>query len=201
MRVPRKVCASLMVVVSCCLARVDAATVLDFNGAIPGTIQDANGLGTGFTDRLPGTGTIYGNDPNLDLLANPGSLTITSAVADALPPQNFFQMETLGLKLSGIGTEDFSISAQFRDIGALNGQLMLYVGTDANNFVRAGFHPYHQADTAALIYGAVSGVQYPYFVGQPTGVLPGDDAILTFRRTRGLWQLSWEKPHASQRGG
>ncbi len=51
------------------------ATTLDFDVPVPGTINDANGLGTGFTHRLPGTGAaLPANDPNMELLTAPGRL-------------------------------------------------------------------------------------------------------------------------------
>jgi len=176
-----------------------ADVVLTFNTPVPGTIQDANGLGTGFTDRLPGTGTALPmNDPNLNLLTNPGTLSITSTNSDVLPPQNFQNMEAVGLSMPSIGTADFSISAMFQNIQVLSGsdQLMLYVGSDNNDFVRAGFHqgspPYN--NEALTVIGYHDGVQDEDGQGWSLGasnIMNGDDVNLSLSRTDGLLTMSW----------
>jgi hypothetical protein len=65
------------------LAAAAAPFTLDFNSA-SGTVLDANGVGTGFTARMPGSGSnITGNDANLLLRTNAGVLQLrTSPGAD-----------------------------------------------------------------------------------------------------------------------
>ncbi len=170
-----------------------ATTTLDFNAPVPGTLNDTNGLGTGFTHRLPGTGSaLPGNDPNMDLLADPGRLTIRSASADTVSTSAYPIMETFGLRLPSVGTSDLSVSALVRNVDLTTSQLNLYVGSDSDNYVRAGFHPYFSTEQSVLVYGMVNAVQIDYFSQAAVGVLHGDDAVLTFSRTSGLWQLSWD---------
>lgn len=175
---------------------------LDFSSPAPGTIADVHGNGTGFTDRLPGTGTaIPADDPNLIL--SPSTLAIVSPVADAQPPQNYPQMETFGVELTGIHQGDFSVSTTFDVIGTYTSQLGLYAGTDNNNFVRAelhpGFRPYNPTpaipgnDNAAIVLGTLNGQQNAtnYFANPAIGVLLGQDVTLTLGRTDNNWFLNW----------
>ena len=183
------------------VATADVSDVsLNFSSPVPGTLPDANGLGTGFTDRLPLTGTDYGtgNDPNLNLLSNPGQLTMTSGAAntggDVPQPLDFGTMETLGVSVDNTGSPSFTVSASFHDIGVETSQLQLYVGTDGNNFFRAGFHDDNTTDTSLFIYGVVNGLQIPYYTNTgPLGIHPGDDASLTLTRgDNGLWSVVWQ---------
>ena len=101
-------------------------------------------------------------------------------------------METFGVKLSDVGMKDLSVSALFRGVDLEKGQLELFVGGDSTSFVRAGFHPHPGTDQSVLVYGVVDGVQYDHFSLPAIGMLHGDDIALTFSRTGGLWQLSWD---------
>jgi hypothetical protein len=168
-------------------------TTLNFNAASPGTINDANGVGTGFTNRLPGTGSAIGsNDANLSLSANPGQLSVTSnqgnLAQDGPLPRNLPTLEAPGLFFPGVGNKDLIVTASFDNVNVPNAsdQLLIYVGVNENKVVRAGFH---------------DGEQYT-FIDNSTGVdagggtavgsfAPGDNIDLTLTRTAGLWSLAW----------
>ena len=127
------------------VGQANGAINLTFDTPVPGTIADINGLGTGFTHRLPGTGgSIATNDPNMDLLANPGSLLLTSTRADInqYNTRNLHVLEAPGVFLSNVGTQDISISALFLNVVVPNAsdQLELYVGVSSEKVLRAGVH-------------------------------------------------------------
>ncbi len=118
---------------------------IDFSST-GGTILDNNGLGTGFTERLPGTGAaIPTNDPNLNLDTANGILELTTNTSDINGQQGMPTMEAIGIPLSELGftgSEDFSISGIFSDIPASTvnfDQFGLYVGTSSNQNIRNGF--------------------------------------------------------------
>jgi PEP-CTERM motif len=164
---------------------------LDFDGDVPGTITDKHGVGSGFTHRLPGSGgALPSNDPNMDLLSTPGHFTLSSTRADINGGANLGQLEAPALLLSGIGAQDFSVSALFRDVRVPNGsdQLMLFVGTSTTNVVRAGFH---ELDVYAIVENTGSGDQRPY-LSDFNAFNPGDDVLMTFARRNLQWQLSWQ---------
>lgn len=175
----------------------DAGSLI-FDSSAPETIADRNGLGTGFTDRLPGTGfDIPANDPNLDLSSNPGLLLLTSTYADI--NQNYFpgptannlgQLDAPGFYVPNVSTQDLYVSALFRDVQVPNGsdQLCLYVGMSASNVVRAGFH---NGNVYLITENQGSGDQSP-FVSDFDAFAPGDAVRLTFARNGGEWTLSWE---------
>jgi hypothetical protein len=188
---------------------------LDFSSSVPGTIADANGQGTGFTTRLPGTGSaIPADDPNLVLA--PGTLSIVSPVADTQTPQNFSDMETFGVELTGIHQGNFSVSATFDVIGTYTSQLGLFAGTDSGNFVRGELHPglrpYNPTptlpgtDNSPTLLGTLNGVQNAtnYFAQMDAGVLMGQNVTLTMGRIDNNWFLNWSdlsNPSASGGSG
>ncbi len=115
---------------------------LNFGSAVPGTVLDTNGNGTGFPTRLPNTGGSVvaggggaGSDAALTL--NPGNLTISvNQGADLNNGTNLGQLEALGVQLSSLGytgSQDFSVSATFTfpSSGVSNdyNQFGVYVGT------------------------------------------------------------------------
>lgn len=179
-----------------CAFRASAAVLLNFDSAVPGTLPDQSGLGTGFTDRLPGTGfSLPLSDPNLDLLAIPGRLSIHSTRADinqiGQPTgANLGNLEAPGVFLPAVGSKDVSISALFRDVRVPNGsdQLMLYFGTSDTNVVRVGFHQLN-----VYIISENQGIgDMNTLVSGFNAFEPGDDVLLRFARTTGLWQLEWQ---------
>jgi len=63
--------------VFCCVGQAVGSINLTLDSPIAGTIADANGLGTGFTHRLPGTGSsIAANDPYMDIIPCPTGGTV-----------------------------------------------------------------------------------------------------------------------------
>ena len=187
-----------------CVVQVRAGIVLTFDEPVPGTIQDINGLGTGFTDRLPGTGgSLPTNDQNLNMLANPGQLTMTSTDSDPAALRNLGGLSAPGVVVSNIAGQDLAISAVFRDIELRSGsdQLFLYAGTGINNMIKGGFH---RAFPENVPQWWLSGKPSGHW-SQPSSYDPvaladanqwakwdnGDDVRLTLRRTANQWALSW----------
>ena len=116
---------------------------LDFDAPVPGTIADANGLGTGFTDRLPGTGTSLPTpDTNLSLLEQPGYLTITSTHASIAESQTWPQLEAVGLHVPSVGSNDIAISARLTNVHLPNpsDHLGIYAGTASGLEAHATLH-------------------------------------------------------------
>ncbi len=119
---------------------------LNFSAPVPGTIKDVFGNGTGFTARLPGTGSsLAPNDSNLTL--NTGDLSINSGPSDTdgNGDANPDVREAIGVNLSTLGftgTQDFSVSATYTVItpaGFSNyDQFGAYIGNSAGAFSRAG---------------------------------------------------------------
>jgi hypothetical protein len=98
-----------------------AKTTLNFSAAVPGTLADATGQGTGFTTRLAGTGaSIAASDSNLALDTGAGVLHITSPInTDPNGQVGAGTIEFLGLQLAPLGfnsTRDFSVTANFSNI-------------------------------------------------------------------------------------
>jgi len=193
---------------------------LDFDSpGDAGGITDRNGVETGFTHRLPGTGSSlpeYGPDANLELILQPpGLLQMTSTHADRSPTErhNPEGMETVGLRVPDVGNRDFTISAQFRDINlaAWSDQLMLYAGTSVDQNVHAGFHQgdhwnpqlnrahvweFDDGSNSLPIY-AIAGTDHAeweqYWIDNGfIGPANGDDAVFTLGRTDEKWWIGWE---------
>jgi FecR protein len=119
---------------------------LTFAASVDGSIQDAGGMGTGLTHRLPGTGNaIAPNDPNLRLVPEKGQLELTTTNSDLNTQYRLHRGEYLGLRLADLGftgTEDFELAATFPSIPPLSGigQLGLYCGTRSDRAIRGGVH-------------------------------------------------------------
>jgi hypothetical protein len=159
---------------------------IQFDSCVPNTIQDVNGCGTGFTNRLPNTGgSIPSNDPNLNLSINPGRLTITSTHSDIHQGINLNISENLGIKLEGIGTKDFRTSALFRNVhvSEQSDQLMVYIAADNQHVFRAGLH-YEPSRTPSREYILVQN-QNGFDFGAQYGstFTDGDDVRVTITRS------------------
>jgi hypothetical protein len=120
---------------------------LTFSSATPGTIEDTNNLGTGFTTRLSGTDT---NNPdsrlNLDISNGSLDITGTNPGSDFNGQSNVALIEAPGVTLSSlgiVGMQDFTVTAVFdgAPAAAFNdyAQYGVYVGTASNDLTRAGF--------------------------------------------------------------
>jgi hypothetical protein len=78
-----KVTRLLIAFLICANPSLCRAITLDFNSPSPGTLNDTNGLGSGFTHRLPGSGSsIATNDPNLTLDTGASRLLVVSTRSD-----------------------------------------------------------------------------------------------------------------------
>ncbi|MDZ4781899.1 MAG: LamG-like jellyroll fold domain-containing protein, partial [Planctomycetia bacterium] len=166
---------------------------LSFNAPSPGTLLDKDGVGVGFTHRLPGTGDgLPSTDPNMDLEPGiNGRLLLRSTMANANSDVgvNLEILEAPGVLLPGIGQDDFNLTATFLDVQVPNSgdNLTLYAGTAWNNTVRVGFHEsnvYH----IAINRGFGDEILYSTAVN---AFAPGDDVTLTLSRRMGNWSASW----------
>jgi hypothetical protein len=177
------------------LERTECNTSLTFNSPVPDTLNDANGIGTGFTHRLPGTGSaLPANDPNMDLVTAPGKLRLTSTHADINQPpyggtgNNLPILEAPGSYVPGIEDKDVVVKAIFEDVGVPNGsdQLLLYAGVNENRVIRAGIHAGN-----VFIISANNGAGDINTFGALNAFSTGDDIEVTLSRRSGLWSLSW----------
>lgn len=118
---------------------------LDFTAAVPGTIQDGAGAGTGFTARLGGTGgSLPANDPNMSLNTGSGLLSLTSTNSDLNGQSNLGTGEYIGVQLSTLGftgSEDFTVAtviSGFTGNVQVNQQFGLVVGASSAFATRMG---------------------------------------------------------------
>ena len=168
---------------------------LDFHHAVPGSVCDAAGQGTGLTHRLSGTGAwLAKNDPNLSLDAEKGQLSLTTTNSDINRQINIDTGEYLGVRLADLGftgPEDFAVSVAIPNIPALPrvGQFGLYAGTKSDRNIRGG------------VISKRDPGQYAQFMvnnngGRDTDLhvvglfSTGDDLRLTLRRTAGKYALT-----------
>ena len=168
-----------------------ALVVLTFDTPVPGTIQDVNGLGIGFTDRLPRTGaSLPTNDPNL--LLSGGKLFTTSTRSDINGSVNLPIAEAPTLFFSGIGSADVVIKMLVDGIQlpTWSDQLGIIVGTPTNDTLRVNLH----ADGRYIFTENWSGSGYsdewPFYSGPMFN--NGDDILLSLARNSGLWSMSWD---------
>ncbi len=171
------------------------STLLYFSAPIQGSIADSTGQGTGFTSRLPGTGTsLAANDPNLTLNTQTGNLTLRSTAADLNGQNGLGVAEFVGVPLAGTdagGDQDLAVSAIFRNIQHSQNvdQLGVFIGTSSTSEFRSGSLISSNSPVAFT-------VQTPGVSDQNlqlnSSVAPsqGDDAIMTLSRTSGVWGFS-----------
>jgi hypothetical protein len=180
-----------------------ASITLDFNAPAPGTLNDTNGLGTGFTTRLPGTGSaIPANDPNMNLLGVPGKLLLTSTHADTNqfpgPTGNNLEIfEGPGVFVAGVGSSDLSVKATFENVSVPNGgdHLMVYVGVNENLLISAGIH-----ELNVYMLSRNSGTGDINTISGFNSFSTGDDIEVTLSRQAGLWTLSWNNLSTASSG-
>jgi hypothetical protein len=117
---------------------------LPFDQPVEGGIRDANGLGTGLTHRLPGTGSrLAEQDPNLRLDRRKAQLELTTTNSDLNTQYKLHHGEYLGVRLADLGftgREDFAVTVTIPNIPALEvvGQFGLYAGAKSNRNIRGG---------------------------------------------------------------
>jgi hypothetical protein len=205
MNPPKPLIASLHLLSALSLAVVfsaQAAVVLSFDSAVPGTIQEVNGLGIGFTHRLLGSGaSIPANDPNMSLTSHPGRLAMFSSSSDLQDGRNLGGLQAPGVLLPNVKGNAITISALFRNVNVPNSSdhLMVYAGASSGKVLKAGVHEqnvylFSQFQGAGDQNTALSGVN---------AFNAGEDIRLTLTKTNGLWTLSWQnltRPSASGSG-
>ena len=197
----KKMLAGIMVVGLLPAASTPAATLtLNFSSA-GGTVLDTNGVGTGFTTRLSGTGAdITGNDTNLLLNTGAGHLTMhTSPGADFNGQAAMSGASVPGVLLSTLGytgANDFTATATFINITnfLLNpDQLCMFVGTDSATGVRAGFinfSQFHATNTDANegfgVLTSGGSDAFPRFFG----TVVGGTMTVQIKRIGGVWGVT-----------
>lgn len=172
-------------------------TTLDFNAPAPGSLNDVNGVGTGFTHRLPGSGgSIPANDPNLTLDAGNSRLLVGSTRSDFNLTgfgRNLPGMEAPALLLSGIGSDNFMVRARYSDlhVDQLSDQIGILVGASVDNLVRGGVHEGPTGYQAFFGYSQ-NGLDQAPGGGTADQFLAGQDGLFEIGRISGLWHFSWQ---------
>ncbi len=188
-----KIGVSVIVVsmLTCHLSYAQSDT-LSFGKAVQNSIRDQAGHGTGFTDRLPGTGAeIPDWDPNLDIISIPGTLMLTSTRAGLnVRANNLGKLEAPGVSLNGIRRKDIAVSALFTNVTVPNGSdhLMLYVGTAIDHCIKAGVH---ETESYLLVENNGGSDEIKFDSGRGA-FASGDDILLTLSRNGRSWHLSWQ---------
>lgn len=170
---------------------------LDFGRAVPGTILDAAGMGTGLTHRLVGTGEkLPTNDLNLKLNLASKQLELTTTNSDINRRFHIDQGEYLGFRLSDMGftgTEDFSIEVTIPNIPTLNplGQFGLYAGARNDRSIRGGLISGGDNHTYKFFMANNNGGNdsNAHFVGVQSS---GEDMRMMLRREAGKYSLTVE---------
>jgi hypothetical protein len=174
---------------------VPRVLTIDFRRPVAGSLADRDGLGTGLTHRLPGTGSRLGErDANLVLDPDKGQLALTTTNSDINRQVGMTTGEYLGVRLADLGftgTEDFAVTVAIPNIPALPrvGQFGLYAGTMSDRNIRGG------------VISKKEPGQYTQFLvnndgGRDTDLhvvglfSTGDDLRLTLRRTAGKYALT-----------
>ncbi len=172
---------------------------LTFEHANPGSLLDANGLGTGLTHRLPGTGNRLGqHDSNLRLNASRGQLELTTTDSDLNKQFKLDQGEYLGIRLSSLGftgKEDFEVTATIPNIPALAfiGQFGLYAGARSDRNIRGGLISTRRQEPGQYTQFLVNNHHGQDMNLHKVGLLTtGADIRVTLKRTAGQYSLTVE---------
>ncbi len=181
---------------------VPRTLTLDFRRPVPGSLVDGDGLGTGLTQRLPGTGRkLPERDTNLRL--GDRGLLLTTTDSDLNTQYKLHHGEYLGVRLADLGftgKEDFAVTMTVLDIPALEaiGQFGLYAGVASDRNIRGGiFSPAAGKYTQNLVNNHEGIDRDSHLVGLGL-VVPGDEVRLTLRRVAGKYSLTAEN---QSRGG
>lgn len=187
----------------CLCAAVLAATIptqatsLNLNfSSTGGTILDTNGVATGFTARMDGSGAnITGNDSTLKLNTGVGVLQmLTSPGADLNGQTAMADASIIGINLSTLGysgSNDFTATARFINITNAflqPDQLALVVGTAATNNTRAGFINFSGFNSSDEGYG-VNNLNGFDSSGRYFGAQVGGTMTVEIKRTGGTWSI------------
>jgi dockerin type I repeat protein len=177
-----------------------ASKTLDFSAAVPGSILDSTGVGTGLTSRLSGTGTaIPTNDPNITLDTANSVLHITSPINTDLNGQVGVTMtEAVGMQLAPLGfnsTRDFSVTASFKNVpdnSILDSfdQIGVIVGSTSTTATRAmviNFDFFGNTNEFAAVNSVGGTDTGGNFNTNPT---PAGNMSITIARSSGVWTYS-----------
>jgi ferric-dicitrate binding protein FerR (iron transport regulator) len=169
---------------------------LTFREAIPGTLQDRDQAGIGFTHRLPGTGSaLLESDVNLKLNREVGRLELTTTDSDINNQILLNNGEYFGIRLADLGftgTEDFEILARIPAIPDLQevGQFGVYAGTRSDRVIRGGLIASRREDYRQFMTNNNGGVDRDSnFVGLYNR---GEDSKIILRRVDGKYTMSVE---------
>jgi len=172
---------------------------LAFDGSAPAGVGDQTGAPTGFTHRLPGTGTALPNDdPNLLLDPAKGQLELTTTNTDLNTQYRLWEGEYLGVRLADLGftgPEDFAVSATFLNIPALEivGQFGLYAGPASDQTIRGGLINSRRNESGQFTQFLVTNQNKKDSPPHKVGLLePGTDLRMTLRRAGGRYALTVE---------
>jgi ferric-dicitrate binding protein FerR (iron transport regulator) len=181
------------------VTRRELTLTFDRPAAVDGGIRDDAGLPTGFTHRLPGTGTALPNDdPNLRLIPEKGQLELTTTKSDLNTQSDLPQGEYFGIRLADLGftgPEDFEVSVTILDIPALEfiGQFGVYAGPASHQNIRGGLISARRKEpgqyTQFLVINRNGDDSRPYKVGL---FETGTDLRITLRREAGTYTLRIE---------
>ena len=178
---------------------------LSFTSSIPNSILDFNGVGTGFTTRLPGTGTsIAANDPNLQVETTSGTLTWLTTGVNLNGQSGIATGDFLGFPLSVVGVtanQDFSFSVTFNNLQFTSAfdQIGLFVGTSSSSAFRGG--ELNTGQSTAYTVQTVNGADTNLQSSNALKPLPGDNVIFTLSRTSGTWAFAVQNLTNPSRSG
>lgn len=169
-------------------------TNFNFSATGAGGILDQNGIGTGLTTRLGGTGaSIPASDPNLLLDTTTGVLNITSPTYDFNGQLLMDSAEAPGFKLSAIGfngIQDFTVTGFLTNsaVGQNYDQAGIFAGNTNTNFARAGiiYNTDFTANPGAYGVGNLNGGD----IGIATAAAPVSQMIVTIARSAGVWSMN-----------
>lgn len=168
---------------------------LMFGKGYDGTIADAQGMGTGMSHRLPGTGTgLSPYDSNLFVNSEEGHLELTTTNSDINHQENLATGEYLGVRLADLGftgSEDFEVQMFIPNIPALQrvGQFGLYAGAKSDKVIRGGLISRGADGNYTLFMTNNDGGRDAdsHFVGLFS---MGDDIRIRLSRTNGKYALT-----------
>jgi arabinan endo-1,5-alpha-L-arabinosidase len=166
---------------------------LSFSAAASGGLADANGLFTGLTTRLPGTGTaVPALDPNLRLDPTGGVLALKTTRADFNGAAGLDANSSPGVALADFGftgSEDFAATVVFRPLPGLQfiDQVGLYVGASSGALTRAGTIVF-AAPERYSVHSENGGDHGGRFFG--FGLDGTDGMTVTITREGGVWRYS-----------
>lgn len=170
----------------------DSHVFFDFSSTGSG-IQDGDGEGLPFTNRLTGSGAaIPVPDPNLNLDTTTGTVAITSGTADINGQVGMDVLEAFGIPLSTLGftgTEDLRVRAHYVNLPAMTSfdQIGIYVGEATTALTRAATIPPYRA---LGVNTNGTGDSNAFFGGNDTAGGEGMPLEVIIERIGGVWAMS-----------